>query len=287
MSKPRIHFVWTDEAALRERFQGLLRAHGTRSLRDLGVGHHSKEILISERYGHWLQRTARDAPAEARAEDLNRSCTYLQTKVDRWLAGWRSLDWNDVLLVDVQFLDWVVDDGVEMQVGTAFAANLGNYECTQALNPGWPSAPGVVFPPALGGATVTCMCVCFLSFPAPGHALVADVLLRGLDAFRARGHVYGGFGAWVFMDALRDAVPEPGFDARPISTTEILCWPQVLNATVPQSDAAVAAIMRECKAVHMMGGAHAKKFGSDVIEDDTLFGQVYGRIEGALGTCAG
>ena len=122
MSKPRIHFVWTDEAALRERFQGLLRAHGTRSLRDLGVGHHSKEILISERYGHWLQRTARDAPAEARAEDLNRSCTYLQTKVDRWLAGWRSLDWNDVLLVDVLFLDWVVDDGVEMQVGTAFAA---------------------------------------------------------------------------------------------------------------------------------------------------------------------
>lgn len=122
MSKPRIHFVWTDEAALRERFQGLLRAHGTRSLRDLGVGHDSKEILISERYRHWLRRTARDAPEKARAEDLSRSYTYLHAKVARWLGGWRSLDWHDVLLVDVQFLDWVVDDGVEMQVGTVFAA---------------------------------------------------------------------------------------------------------------------------------------------------------------------
>ena len=170
------------------------------------------------------------------------------------------------------------------ELGVAFAANFGNYECTQAINPGWPSAPGIVFPPALGGETVTCMCVCFLSFPAPGHAVIADVLVRGLAAFQSRGHVYGGFGAWVFMDALRAAVSEPGFDVRPISTTEILCWPQVLNATVPQANNAVAAIMTDCKAVHMMGGAHAKKFGSEIIGDDTLFGQVFNRLE--LGTCA-
>jgi hypothetical protein len=46
----------------------------------------------------------------------------LQEKVARWLAGWRSVDWSGVLLVGVQFLDWVVDDGVEMQIGTVFVA---------------------------------------------------------------------------------------------------------------------------------------------------------------------
>ena len=61
------------------------------------------------------------------------------------------------------------------------------------------------------------------------------------------------------------------------------------RASVPRgdrvaADGAVAAIMKDCKAVHMMGGAHAKKFGSEVIGDDTLFGQVYNRL--ALGTCA-
>ena len=122
MNKQKINFLWTDEIALRERFQGLLRAHGTRSLRDLGIKRCSRFILVSERYGHWLQRAARDAPEDARAEDLRRSCAYLHAKVDRWVGGWRSLDWQDVLLVDVQVIDWVVDDGVEMQVGTVFTA---------------------------------------------------------------------------------------------------------------------------------------------------------------------
>lgn len=122
MNKPKLVFEWSHEAALRERYHGLLRAHGTRSCYDLDGGRGSKVILLSERYAHWLLRTARDAPEKARAQDLSRSFTYLKTKVDRWLAGWRLLDWNDVLLVDVQFIDWVVDDGVEMQIGTLFVA---------------------------------------------------------------------------------------------------------------------------------------------------------------------
>lgn len=122
MKKPKLHFEWTDETALRERYQGLLRAHGTRSCYDLGVKRGSKAVLISERYIHWLGRTARDEPESARLEDLTRSYSFLQAKVERWLSGWRLVDWSDVLLVDVQFLDWIVDDGVEMQVGTVFVA---------------------------------------------------------------------------------------------------------------------------------------------------------------------
>lgn len=122
MNKPKLVFEWTHEAALRERYQGLLRAHGTRSCHDLGVEHGSKAILFSERYAHWLLRTARDEPEKARVEDLGRSYSFLQEKVARWLAGWRSVDWSGVLLIDVQFIDWIVDDGVEMQIGTVFAA---------------------------------------------------------------------------------------------------------------------------------------------------------------------
>lgn len=122
MNKPKLIFDWTHEAALRERYQGLLRAHGTRSCHDLDGGRGSKAILISERYDNWLQRTARDAPEKEREEDLSRSYSFLQEKVARWLAGWRSVDWSGVLLVNVQFIDWIVDDGVEMQIGTVFAA---------------------------------------------------------------------------------------------------------------------------------------------------------------------
>jgi hypothetical protein len=124
MNKTKIVFVWTDETALRERFQGVLRAHGTRSCYDLGIKGSSKTILLSERYTCWIRRTARDKPEKARVEDLSRSYSYLQAKVERWLAGWRSVDWSDVLLVDVQFLDWIVDDGVEMQIGTVFVATV-------------------------------------------------------------------------------------------------------------------------------------------------------------------
>ncbi len=122
MNKPMLIFEWTDEAALRERFQGLLRAHGTRSCRDLCGEQGSKSILLSARYARWLDRTARDEPENARLEDLSRSYSHLQRAVERWLSGWRLVDWTGVLLVDVQFLDWVVDDGVEMQVGTVFVA---------------------------------------------------------------------------------------------------------------------------------------------------------------------
>jgi hypothetical protein len=160
--------------------------------------------------------------------------------------------------------------------GTAFAANFGNYDCTTAIQPGWPSAGAVALPAALGApAPVSCMCVCFLSFPAPGHALLREVMDRGLAAFVARGGVYGGFGAWVFMDALRALAGAPGFDARPVSVGEVLCWPAVMDAATPLEPAAVAAILRDCAAVHMMGGGHAKKFGALAINASSLFGQVY------------
>jgi len=175
-------------------------------------------------------------------------------------------------------------------LGTRFAANLGNYDCTAALRADWPAGAPVVMPDALGGDRVTCMCVCFLSFPEPGHALVAEVLERGLAAFLARGSVYGGFGAWVFMDALGALAQTPGFDARPISVTDVLCWPSVLDAVAPQSPEAVAAILRDCSAVHMMGGGHAKKFSANASSEATLFGQVFSRArrEGIIpGTCGG
>jgi hypothetical protein len=165
-------------------------------------------------------------------------------------------------------------------LGVRYAANLGNYECTRALYPGWPGGEPIEMPVRLGGATVSCMCVCFLSFPAPRHPFVEGVLARGLEAFKARDCVYGGLGAWVAMDVIRDLVQrgDPAFDAAPISVSEALCWPQVLDAVPPQSDANVDAIMRDCVSVHMMGGAHAKKFSADAIDNSTLFGQVYGRL---------
>lgn len=125
MNKPKLNFIWTDEAALRERFQGLLRAHDTSSCRDLGAGHGSKSILISARYAQWLARTARDNPESARIEDLSRSYSHMQAIVGRWLAQWRPVDWSDVLLIEVQCMDWIVDDGIEMQVATAFVASAG------------------------------------------------------------------------------------------------------------------------------------------------------------------
>jgi hypothetical protein len=165
-------------------------------------------------------------------------------------------------------------------LGVAFSANLGNYECTRALNPGWPDNPPVTMPAHLGGATVSCMCICFLSFPSPGHPLLRDVLTKGLPVFQSRACVYGGLGAWLFMDVLREAVArgDPGLDARPISVTQALCWPQVLDAIPPQSAAAVDGIMRDCITVHMMGGAHAKKFAQTVVDNSTLFGQVFNRL---------
>jgi hypothetical protein len=126
------------------------------------------------------------------------------------------------------------------------------------------------------------MCVCFLSFPAPRHALIGRVLERGLDVFASRSYVYGGLGAWLFMDVLRESVGADGFDVRPISVGEALCWPAVTDATKPQSRGAVDAIMRDCATVHMMGGAHARKFGSTLIDDSSLFGQVYARVRPAL-----
>jgi hypothetical protein len=166
------------------------------------------------------------------------------------------------------------------ELGNVYAANLGNYECTKALYPGWPGGEPIAMPPRLGGATVSCMCVCFLSFPAPRHPLVEGVLTRGLEAFKARDCVYGGLGAWVAMDVIRDLVArgDPAFDARPVSVSSALCWPQVLDAVPPQSEEAVDAIMRDCASVHMMGGAHAKKFAQTSIGNDTLFGQVYTRL---------
>jgi hypothetical protein len=186
-------------------------------------------------------------------------------------------------------------------LGTAFAANLGNYECTRAMNAGWPDHPPLAMPARLGGATVSCMCICFLSFPAPGHALLREVLTQGLPVFQSRSCVYGGLGAWLFMDVLRSAVAleggsggggsgsgsgaavtaaavAPALDARPISVSEALCWPQVLDAIPPQSEEAVAGIMRDCLSVHMMGGAHAKKFAQTSVDNSTLFGQVYNRL---------
>ena len=165
-------------------------------------------------------------------------------------------------------------------LGPAYAANLGNYECTRALYPGWPGGDPIPMPPRLGGATVSCMCVCFLSFPTPRHPLVEGVLARGLEAFKARDCVYGGLGAWVTMDVIRDLVQrgDPAFDAVPLSVSEALCWPQVQDAVKPQSDAEVDAIVRDCVSVHMMGGAHAKKFSAVTIDNTTLFGQVYARI---------
>ena len=167
-----------------------------------------------------------------------------------------------------------------LDLGNAFSANLGNYECTRALNPGWPDNPPITMPARLGGATVSCMCICFLSFPAPGHPLLHAVLTRGLAVFQSRSCVYGGLGAWLFMDVLRDAVAAGGeaLDARPMSVSEALCWPQVLDAIPPQSEASVAAIMRDCTTVHMMGGAHAKKFAQTSVDNSTLFGQVFNRL---------
>jgi hypothetical protein len=40
--------------------------------------------------------------------------------------------------------------------------------------------------------------------------------------------------------------------------------------------------MSHCATVHMMGGAHAKKFGSNVIDRTSLFGQVFTRLEPTL-----
>lgn len=162
-------------------------------------------------------------------------------------------------------------------LGTRFAANLGNYECTQGLAKGWPNDGPVNMPASLGGDRVSCMCVCFLSFPTPRNALIGEVLDRGLDAFLQRNGVYGGFGAWVFMDALRVLAPTPGFDASPLSVTDILCWPSVLDALTPQSEENVEAILRDCTAIHMMGGGHARKFSANASGEDTLFGQVYTR----------
>lgn len=122
MNKPKLSFVWTDEAILRERFQGVLRSHGTRPFCDLNAGRGSRSIVTSARYALWLERTARDEPETAHAEDLRRSYTHLQTNVRRWLAQWRSVDWSEVLIIEVRHLDWIVDDGVEMQIGTVFVA---------------------------------------------------------------------------------------------------------------------------------------------------------------------
>jgi hypothetical protein len=171
------------------------------------------------------------------------------------------------------------------ELGVAFSANLGNYECTRALNAGWPDNPPVAMPAALGGGTVSCMCICFLSFPQPGHPLIHAILAQGLPVFQSRSCVYGGLGAWLFMDALRAAVAAgesgagPPLDARPISVSEALCWPQVLDAIPTQSEAAVEAIMRDCITVHMMGGAHANKFAQTRVDNSTLFGQVFNRIK--------
>jgi hypothetical protein len=123
------------------------------------------------------------------------------------------------------------------------------------------------------------------------------VLEQGLAVFQSRSCVYGGLGAWLFMDVLRTAVAlegggggggsaggggevaaAPALDARPISVSEALCWPQVLDAIPPQSEEAVAGIMRDCLSVHMMGGAHAKKFAQTSVDNSTLFGQVYNRL---------
>ncbi len=164
-------------------------------------------------------------------------------------------------------------------LGVVYAANLGNYECTKALYPGWPDGQPFTVPARLGGATVSCMCICFLSFPTPGHVVIREVLTQGLAAFKARSCVYGGLGAWLFMDVLRALVEDPALDARPMSVSQALCWPQVLDAVPPQSPDNVDAIMRECTSVHMMGGAHAKKFGATTIGNDTLFGQVYTRLQ--------
>jgi hypothetical protein len=175
-------------------------------------------------------------------------------------------------------------------LGTRFAANLGNYDCTQALREDWPKGSPVDMPLSLGGDRVTCMCVCFLSFPNPRNALIGEVLVRGLDAFLQRGGVYGGFGAWVFMDALRVMAPSPNFDASPLSVTDILCWPSVLDATLPQSEENLKTILRDCSAVHMMGGGHARKFSANISGDDTLFGQVYSRARAQSiipDTCSG
>ena len=89
------------------------------------------------------------------------------------------------------------------------------------------------------------------------------------------------------MDVLREAVlrDDPALDARPLSVTEALCWPQVLDAVPPQSEASVAAILRDCLTVHMMGGAHAKKFAQTAIDNSTLFGQVFNRIAFPAGAC--
>jgi hypothetical protein len=81
-------------------------------------------------------------------------------------------------------------------LGAAYAANLGNYECTRALYPGWPGGDPIPMPPRLGGATVSCMCVCFLSFPTPRHPLVEGVLARGLEA--------AGYAAPVIDPRLRE-----------------------------------------------------------------------------------
>jgi len=165
-------------------------------------------------------------------------------------------------------------------LGIRYSANLGNYDCTAALYPGWPEGKPIALPARLGGETVSCVCICFLSFPQPGHIIIRDVLTKGLAAFKARSCVYGGLGAWLIMDVIKGLLDDPALDARPMSVTEALCWPQVLDAVPPQSPSNVDAILRDCLTVHMMGGAHAKKFGATTIGNDTLFGQVYTRLQG-------
>jgi hypothetical protein len=155
--------------------------------------------------------------------------------------------------------------------GTAFAANLGNYDCVSSGREHWPTGKPIKVP---SGETVTCICLCFLSFPTPGNILLEETLSQGLSSFIARDSVYGAFGAWVFMDAMRAVVADPRFDAKPIKVQEAVCWPQVLDILVPLKDDAIAGILRDCVGVHMMGGAHAKKY-SGAINTSSVFGQVY------------
>jgi hypothetical protein len=177
-------------------------------------------------------------------------------------------------------------------LGTRFAANIvldhGNYECTSGQRGDWPDNDPVVMPARLGGQTVSCMCVCFLSFPRPGNVLLFEVLARGLGAFMQRGMVYGGFGAWVFMDALGHLIESPELDVRPLAVQNILCWPQVLDMT-PQGEGGLHSIFTNCSAVHMMSGGHARKFNQSITGNETLFAQVYTRARNEsfiAGSCA-
>lgn len=265
--------VWANElpdAFLEEHFGDLLGGSGAPP-RIVLVRYNATELAwgvpgASDSISALLEEQGGDAAAQPFMEPQVRMAHI--TDVVRMVALWR---WGGVYLdADILPLKPVHD------LGVAFAANLGNYECADGED--------IVLPPSVGGGTVSCMCVCFMSFPHPHHALIEETLLRGLTAFRVRNMPYGGFGAWVFMDALRALVAShpDTFDAHPVSVTTAICWPSVMDAVTPQTDEEVAAILATCTTVHMMGGGHAKKFGATNITDETLFGQVYLRLQPSI-----